>query len=149
MPGRQSHPVLPLPGRRPERPRGAVACAVALVIATTVAPGCSRAAGRAWGEAVNPADAVPLSERLSAGVFDDTAVVTVSGRISEVCRASGCWLVLRDMTDGKVYDILIDLKPLATFTVPADVQGHDAFVRGRFVGSKPDVKFHAVGLRLE
>jgi hypothetical protein len=97
---------------------------------------------------VNPADAVPLSELLSADVFDDAVVVTASGRIGEVCRAAGCWFVLQDTTDGKVHEVLIDLKPLATFTVPADVQGHEALVRGRFVGSKPDVKFHAVGLRL-
>ncbi len=149
MPGRQSNSVLPLPRQWTEGLRCAVACAVALAIAAAVASGCSRAEGRAWGEAVNPADAVPLSELLSADVFDDAVVVTASGRIGEVCRATGCWLVLQDTTGGKVHEILIDLKPLATFTVPADVQGHEALVRGRFVGSKPDVKFHAVGLRLE
>jgi hypothetical protein len=129
--------------------RRAVACAVALAVASAVASGCNRAGGRTWGEAVNLAEAVPLSELLSADAFDDATAVTVSGRIGEVCRAAGCWFVLQDTTGGKVHEVLIDLKPLASFTVPADVQGHAAFVRGRFVGSKPDLQFHAVGLRLE
>ncbi len=97
---------------------------------------------------MNPAEAVSLSEFLSADVFDDAVLVTASGRIGEVCRSAGCWFVLQDTTDGKVHEVLVDLKPLASFTVPAEVQGHEALVRGRFVGSQPDLKFHAVGLRL-
>lgn len=129
--------------------RKAVACAVALAVATAAAAGCNRAEGRTWGEAVDPAEAVPLSELLSADVFDDALAVTAAGRIGEVCRAAGCWFVLQDTSGAKVHEILIDLKPLADFVVPADVQGYQALVRGRFVGSKPDLKFHAVGLRLE
>ena len=126
-----------------------VACAVALAVVTAVAWGCNRPEDRTWGTAVDPAAAVPLAQFLADDDLDGSATVTVSGRIGEVCRAAGCWFVLQDTTDGKVHEVLVDLKPLANFTVPADVQGYQAIVRGRLVGTNPDWKFHAVGLRLE
>jgi hypothetical protein len=75
--------------------------------------------------------------------------VTVSGRIGEVCRTAGCWFVLRDTSNGGVSEVLVDLKPRATFTVSQDVQGRKAVVSGYLVGQKPDLRFDAVGLLVE
>jgi hypothetical protein len=57
--------------------------------------------------------------------------------------------VLQDTGDEKNYEILVDLKPRASFTVPRTVEGRSAVVRGRLVGEKPDLRFHAVGLLVE
>jgi len=110
--------------------------------------GCGPAPHRAWGETVDTNAAVPLSRVLTEDTGDG-AMVTVSGRIGEVCRSAGCWFVLQDTADGKAHELLVDLKPAASFTVPADVSGSDAVVRGRLVGSAPDRALHAVGLVLE
>jgi hypothetical protein len=126
-----------------------VACGISLAVWTAVASGCDGAQPRAWGEKVDPAAAVPLSQLLSGDGVDPGAAVTASGRIGEVCRTAGCWFVLHDTRDGKLYEVLVDLKPGARFTVPPSVQGRAAVVRGRLVGSAPDLRLHAVGLRLE
>jgi hypothetical protein len=124
------------------------ACAVALAW-TAVAIGCGGDESRSWGEAVDPARAVPLSEILSGDRANTGEAVTVSGRIGEVCRTAGCWFVLRDTSEGGFSEILVDLKPRATFTLPQDVQGHEAVVRGYLVEQKPDLRFDAVGLLVE
>jgi hypothetical protein len=97
---------------------------------------------------VDASTAVPLAQLLE-GAEVDGSVVTASGRIGEVCRSSGCWFVLQDTGDEKNYEILVDLKPRASFTVPRTVEGRSAVVRGRLVGEKPDLRFHAVGLLVE
>ena len=111
-------------------------------------PGCG-GEREAWGETVNPADAVPLSKLLSDNDIDPTEAVTASGRISGVCQSFGCWFVLHEVLDGKLHEVLVDLKPRAEFTVPSSVAGRDAMVRGWLVGEKPDLKLEAVGLELE
>jgi hypothetical protein len=130
------------------RAASGAACAIALVW-MAVAIGCGGNEPRSWGEAVDPAQAVRLSNILSGDRVDAGETVTVSGRIGEVCRASGCWFVLRDTIDGRFSEILVDLKPRATFTLPQDVQGHEVVVRGYLVGQKPDLRFDAVGLLVE
>jgi hypothetical protein len=138
--------LVPVIGRR--RVASGAACAIALVC-TAVAIGCGGNEPRSWGEAVDRAQAVPLSEILSGDRVDTGEAVTVSGRIGEVCRTTGCWFVLRDRSNGGLSEVMVDLKPRATFTVPQDVQGHKAVVRGHLVGQKPDLRFDAVGLLVE
>ena len=130
------------------RAAGGAACAIALVW-TAVAIGCGGNEPRSWGEAVDPTKAVPLSEILSGDRVNTGETVTASGRIGEVCRATGCWFVLQDTGNGRLSEVLVDLKPRATFTVPQDVQGRKAVVRGYLVGQKPDLRFDAVGLLVE
>jgi len=127
----------------------AIAAAFALAFWTAIAASCGTGEPRAWGEPVDPAAAVPLAQLLSGQHEEAEEIVTTSGRIGEVCRTAGCWFVLQDDSDGKLHELLIDLKPEATFTVTPDVQGAQAVVRGRLVGTKPDLKLHAVGLVLE
>jgi len=126
-----------------------VAVAVALTFWTALAGGCGTGEPRAWGEPVDSTAAVPLAQLLSGENVETEEIVTTSGRIGEVCRTAGCWFVLQDEAGGRLHEVLIDLKPAATFTVTPDVQGRNAVVRGRLVGAKPDLKFHAVGLVLE
>ena len=86
---------------------------------------------------------------MSAADIDPSEAVTASGRIGEVCQAFGCWFVLQEVVDGKLHEVIVDLKPRADFTVPFSVTGRDAMVRGWLVGEKPDLKLEAVGLELE
>ena len=111
-------------------------------------PGCGSKPD-AWGEPVDHAAAVPLSKLLSDTDIDSEEAVTASGRIGEVCQSFGCLFVLQEVVDGKLHEVLVDLKPRAEFTVPSSVAGRDAMVRGWLVGEKPDLKLEAVGLELE
>lgn len=52
--------------------------------------------------------------------------VVVSGEISEVCQAEGCWMKLKDAKDG---DIFVKFKDHA-FVIPKDLAGHHTFVKG-------------------
>lgn len=77
---------------------------------------------------------------------ESSAPVVVSGRVKEVCRSSGCWLILEETRGGKVYELYVDLKPRADFTVAPDLIGRDAFVSGIVTGRKPDLQLEAEGL---
>lgn len=103
-----------------------------------------------YGEAVDVARSLPLAQVLETRRSTDAGGSTVvTGRIGEVCSTSGCWFALRDVKDGKVYELLIDLKGSADFTVPQSIRGRTAVVRGTIVGEKPDLKLMAVGLVVE
>jgi hypothetical protein len=132
-------------GRRAGESAGLVLMLAAWI---AILPGCGDPR-QAWGEDVDAAAAIPLSKLLSADVVASTEPVTVSGRIGEVCRSAGCWFVLQDTVDGRLHEVLVDLKPRAGFTVPTSIAGRSAVVRGWFVGEKPDLKLEAVGLELE
>ena len=75
--------------------------------------------------------------------------MTASGRIGEVCRSAGCWFVLQDAGESGSVEVLVDLKPRASFTVPRSVEGRPAVVRGTLVGVEPDLQLHAVGIAVE
>ena len=110
--------------------------------------GCVRPKASQWGEAVDPSQSRPLSRALHDYASSTQETVTLSGRITEVCRSSGCWFVLADSSNGHEVQLYVDLTHGATFTVSPEVLGRPAVVKGRIVGEKPDLKFHAVGLRI-
>jgi len=120
----------------------------AFVVLSLGTTGCGHSRLAQWGEPADESKAVPLSRALQNYDSADSQTVTVSGRITEVCKASGCWFVLQDSSEGRDRQIYVDLTHGATFTVPPDVQGRQAVVKGRMVGQKPDLKFYAVGLLL-
>jgi len=112
--------------------------------------GCSGPDRLEFGEPVDVTAARPLAAVLEShqtGTERHPAVVR--GKIGEVCSTSGCWFALRDMKDDKVYELLIDLKGSADFTVPQSIRGRAAVVQGTIVGEKPDLKLMAVGLVVE
>jgi len=115
-----------------------------------VLPGCGSPERQEFGEPVDVARSRPLAQVLEAHrSTDDGVSAVVTGEIGEVCSTSGCWFALRDMKDDKVYELLIDLKGSADFTVPQSVRGRAAIVQGTIVGDKPDLKLMAVGLVVE
>ena len=98
------------------------------------------------GEPVDVSKGVPISRLPGAGATGRPESLVVSGRISEVCSSSGCWFVLSEVVDGKVHELLVDLKPRSTFTVPARLRGREAVVKGHLVGAEPDWKLLASGM---
>ncbi len=56
---------------------------------------------------------------------DKIANVTVSGTISEVCQAAGCWVKLKN-PNGE--DVFVKFKD--HFTIPLDMAGKNAIVHG-------------------
>lgn len=103
------------------------------------------ACGGRLGDPVDVSQALPLTEALA---LPRPAEVTVRGEIQEVCRASGCWFVLRETRGSDCADLYVDLQPRASFRMDAGNVGHTAVVRGTLVGEGPDSELHASGLRL-
>lgn len=129
-----------VPGRLIARPW----CAALTLFAALVA-GCGARWPLALGQSVEAARAVPLARLMARGDLDGSPEVVVSGRVAEVCRSAGCWLVLDDAAAGKSWQLLIDLKRGA-FTVPAAVVGRQAMVAGTMRGHAPDLSLDATGL---
>jgi hypothetical protein len=127
-------------GTRPPVP---VSCAALCVLLLS---GCGSGRPVRRGEAFDFSQALPLAQVMPTAASPQS--VTVSGRIAEVCRSSGCWFVLQDSSGGKDFQIYVDLTHGADFTVSPDVIGRKAIVKGRIVGEKPDLRLYAVGLVL-
>ncbi len=95
---------------------------------------------------------VAAARSLAAALAGDTLPVgeiTLSGRIGDVCTGEGCWFVLQEVEGAQLREVFVDLNRGAGFTVPADVAGRDAVVRGRFAGELDEPELLAVGLRVE
>lgn len=110
--------------------------------------GCKGESPRAYGKSVEAGSAVPLAILLAGKPPPAPRPVVVSGRISQVCRSSGCWFTLVDEAGGRQSSVLVDLAPRASFTVPADVVGRRAVVFGFLAGSGTDLRLNAEGLLL-
>lgn len=102
-----------------------------------------------FGEPVDETAARDVAEVLRDTQSVAGASVVVRGRISEVCASAGCWFVLQATESGKVYDLFVDLKGGADFTVPVSIRGRSAVVSGKLVGERPDLKLNARGLVVE
>lgn len=111
--------------------------------------GCSGEEISTFGDPVNIERAVSLKALFSEYQPGDNAPVVVSGSIGQVCRSAGCWFVLQDDLNGERLELVVDLKPAATFTLDQRVIGRRGFVQGRLKGSPPDIKMWANGLVLE
>jgi len=111
-----------------------------------LAGSCGRSGPLEFGKPVPVSSSIPLAQLLDGNMPGSSAPVVVSGRVKEVCRSSGCWLILEQTRDGKVYELYVDLKPRADFTVTPALIGRDAFVSGIVSGRKPDLQLEAVGL---
>ena len=121
----------------------------ALGVVAGLAAGCGGRAPVRLGAPLDASTGVPLARLLAGDDARRAGAVVVSGRIGELCRSSGCWFVLEDVADGKAYNLLVDLKPAASFTVPPSVLGRLAVVSGRLVGQRPDLQLQATGLELD
>lgn len=119
-----------------------------MMLLATASLGCKGEAPSAYGKSVEAGSAVPLATLLAGDPPLSPGPVVVSGRISQVCRSSGCWFTLVDESGGREYSVLVDLAPRAAFTVPASVAGRRAVVSGFLAGSGDDRRLNAEGLLL-
>jgi len=83
--------------------------------------------GKAYGKEFKQANAIAataLSDHM--GKKDKVEDVVVSGEISQVCQAEGCWMKMKAATGE---DIFVKFKDHA-FVIPKDLSGHKALVHG-------------------
>src|SRR5207237_4309974 len=71
--------------------------------------------------------ATELSRRLGDNTKMDNVVLT--GEISQVCQAEGCWMKLKNEAGA---DVFIKFKD-HSFVIPKDLAGHKALVNGTAV----------------
>ena len=83
--------------------------------------------GILYGKEINSdIKVIEVNELISSVKENEGKIIVVKGKISDVCQAMGCWLVL---TDGKNN---VRVQTLHKFFVPKNITGQDAVVMGRF-----------------
>lgn len=82
--------------------------------------------GHAYGAAIDPAGAIPVSGLLTALGSKDSMQVKLTGTASAVCQAKGCWMTL-PVAEGQ--EMRVRFKDYAFF-VPKDLSGHAVVVQG-------------------
>jgi len=130
------------------RPRSLVSEIVLLLILGSALQ-CGRGSRQSLGRPLDRAAAIPLSDLDARVAADAKAPVVVTGRVREVCRTSGCWLVLEDASDRRARELFVDLRPEAGFTVSGSFIGRRVYVSGYLAGEKPDLRLIALGLVLD
>ena len=80
---------------------------------------------RAFGAPMPDGDARSVAAVVGSDAPPPDAAQKLSGRITEVCQAEGCWLVLED--DGHAARVMMHDH---AFTVPKDIAGRGAIVYG-------------------
>lgn len=103
----------------------------------------------ALGRAVDPAEAIGLTDAILASDGRLEGRVVVRGRVGEVCRSAGCWFVLYETEGGELHELFVDLKKSGTITVRSDASGRSATVAGRLVNTGTNLVLEADGLLLE
>ncbi|MEQ1502853.1 MAG: DUF4920 domain-containing protein [Myxococcota bacterium] len=117
---------------------GAVDAAPAAEVAAQPAPAAAPAAAsvrdgwKTFGGAFSVAEAVPASTVLADPAAHAAAPVRMTGELTEVCQAKGCWAVVRDDAG---HSIRITMKDHA-FGIDKDTAGRSCDVQGQLV-SKP------------
>lgn len=79
-----------------------------------------------FGATISGEDAIPSSELVAHMGEQDSMEVTVSGAISEVCQAKGCWMTL---PLNEEEDMMVKFKGYEYF-VPRGSAGKQAVVKG-------------------
>jgi hypothetical protein len=90
---------------------------IALMLLLLAPLGCVDAA-QVHGAPMPPGAAQPVAAALAGFEDDEAAPRKFSGRVTEVCQAEGCWLILED--GGKAARVM--MKDHA-FAVPKDARG--------------------------
>ena len=124
---------------------GARRRAAALLVGLVLLAGCGPDDPLVLGQALDEASAIPLSRLLEGEAVPGSSVV-VQGRVGEVCRSSGCWFVLEEASEERAWQLMVDLKPAAEFTIPRSVIGRPVIVAGRLAGEASDLELHATGV---
>ncbi len=79
-----------------------------------------------FGQPIDTAIAVTADQALALLDSSDAAPCTISGTVTEVCQAEGCWLKL-GLADGS--GLLVLMKE-HSFSVPKSMNGKSVFVGG-------------------
>ena len=96
--------------------KSALSLLIALALPLSIA---SAGADRVYGEAMPTGDAQPVAAAIAAGVSEKASEPRkFSGRITEVCQAKGCWVMLED--DGQVARVMMKDHSIS---VPKDARG--------------------------
>lgn len=74
-------------------------------------------------DVLEPLDALMQYEVMSEG---DTIESKITAKVSEVCQAKGCWMIL-DLADGK--EVMVKFKDYGFF-VPKDIVGKEVIING-------------------
>lgn len=133
-------------------PRRLVAAAASLII-VLVAIACWLFRGGGYplesGRPFDASQAISLGECLTSQANISADRLVIRGRVGNVCRASGCWFVLQQVSDGRLHELFVDLKRQAALVVPPDAAGRSAVVTGKLVETGSSLVFEADGFRIE
>ena len=81
------------------------------------------------GKALKEKETMPIDKLLASGDKYVNKTVQVKGKITEVCQAMGCWVMLADPESGKAVRIKVNEDE---FTFPKDAAGKTAIAEGKF-----------------
>ncbi|NZA25640.1 DUF4920 domain-containing protein [Luteimonas sp. SJ-92] len=91
---------------------------LSLLLAMLFAAGTAQAGAQAYGEPLPPGEAVPVSEAIDDFDAHAGAPRRFSGRITQVCQAKGCWMMLED--EGRAARVMFGDH---AFAIPKDSTG--------------------------
>lgn len=88
-------------------------------------------AGATFGEPLKltDADAVPVAKVLADPAAYNGRFIRVTGNVSEVCKAKGCWMRLGETGGGEALFVKFTC-PIEGRLIPMDAIGHKAIVEG-------------------
>ncbi|MGY1411175.1 MULTISPECIES: DUF4920 domain-containing protein [unclassified Luteimonas] len=89
-----------------------------LLLLSAAAAGAATPTSTSYGKALPAGDAVPVSQAINAFDAHAERPQHFSGRITEVCQAKGCWMMLED--DGKAARVMFGQHD---FHIPGDTTG--------------------------
>ncbi len=75
-------------------------------------------------------DTLPLEKVLAQPTEFDGKFIRVSGTVSQVCEAMGCWMEMKDAASGKTLFVKFTC-PTEGRLIPMDAIGHQAVVEGK------------------
>ena len=79
-----------------------------------------------YGDSISITDAIPSADLLKKLEGKDSMYLTVKGKITEVCKKKGCWMM---MSIGAGKQMRVTFKDYAFF-VPKDAANRMAFIEG-------------------
>lgn len=97
--------------------------------ATATATSDSRISGTLYGQKFDEQTAIPVTELAKKAGDKELSNVVLSGTISEVCQAEGCWMRVSLETD-EGSTMLVKFKD-HSFTIPKDLAGKKVVFAGR------------------
>ena len=102
----------------------------ASVLMLTISVSAFAQNGKLYGKKFKTKDAIAVNE-IAAKMGDKSSLdnIVVTGEITEVCQAMGCWMKLKDEAGEGIFVKFKD----HGFLIPKDLAGHKAYVSGNLV----------------